>query len=163
MFADGFLSAYMFEILGLLVTIAGIWFVVQQLRESKLASQMEGILMLQDHWERIIEDRGLLWDMTMTNDDWDTYSAKMAYKAVYDDKDVRDSFLRVANFFDTIGTLVIGKSLDKKLAYHQYNLVLCPLYDKFEIVLSVDRKAQKNARIFENWEWIRKEFKKMDG
>ena len=118
--------------------------------------------MLQDHWERIIEDRGLLWEMTIQNDDWDSLSAKMAYREVYKNKEVNDSFIRVANFFDTVGNLVIAKSLDKKLAYRQYCLVLSPLYDKFEKIIHMDRKVQNNARIFENWEWMRSEFKKMD-
>ena len=163
MVVNDFLLNNMFEILGLLVTMAGIWFVVQQLRESKLASQMEGILMLQDHWERIIEDRGLLWEMTIQNDDWDSLSAKKAYREVYKNKDVNDSFIRVANFFDTVGNLVISKSLDKELAYRQYCLVLSPLFDKFEKVILLDRKVQKNPRIFDNWEWMRREFKRMDG
>lgn len=151
------------ELIGFAITLVGIWLVVRQLREAKLGSQMEGILMLQDHWERIIEDRSLLWEMTIQSNTWDLLSAKEAYRTVFKNKEVTGSFMRVANFFDGIGMLVVAKALDKKLAYRGYCLVLSPLFDKFEKVILLDRKVQKNPRIFENWEWMRNEFRKMDG
>jgi hypothetical protein len=123
---------------------------------------MEGILMLQDHYERIIEDRGHLWDLTIRNDKWDSLSAKEAYKMVFKDKRTNDGFMKVANFFDTVGMLVQAKALDKKLAYRGYCLILSPLFDKFEKVIRLDRKVQRNDAIFENWEWMRREFGKMD-
>ena len=70
--------------------------------------------------------------------------------------------MRVANFFDTVGMLVQAKALDKKLAYRGYCLILSPLYDKFEKVIKLDRKVQRNDQIYENWEWMRQEFAKMD-
>ena len=46
MFTDGYFSISFPEVLGLIVTVLGIWFVVQQLREAKLANQMEGLISL---------------------------------------------------------------------------------------------------------------------
>ena len=54
------------------------------------------------------------------------------------------------------------EALDKKLAYRGYCLILSPLYDKFEKVIKLDRKVQRNDQIYENWEWMRQEFAKMD-
>ena len=42
MFADDFLTVSLAEVLRLVVTIVGIWIVVKQLNETRLASQMEG-------------------------------------------------------------------------------------------------------------------------
>ncbi len=162
MITDAYFSFSFADLVGTVVTILGIWLVVQQLRETKLASQMEGILMLQDHWERIINDRSLMLKMTTQSDKWDSLSAKEAYRAVFENKEVNDSFIRVANFFDGIGMLVMAKALDKKLAYQVYSLILSPLFDEFEKVIIFDRKVQNNSRIFESWEWMRDEFRKMD-
>ena len=150
------------DIIGFGVTLLGIWLVVRQLNEARLSSQMEGALMLQDHWERIIEDRSLLWDMTIKNQSWDSLSEKEAYKEVWNNKEVKGSYLRVANFFDNLGSLVLAKAFDRQLAYRGYCLILSPLYDKFEKVILLDRKIMKNSHIFENWEWMKNEFKKME-
>jgi hypothetical protein len=162
MIASNFFELTLSDLMGFAITLIGIWLVVQQLHEAKLGSQMEGILTLQDHWERIIEDRTLLWEMTIQSNTWNLLSAKEAYRTIFGNKKMTDSFMRVANFFDGIGMLVLAKALDKELAYRGYCLVLSPLFDKFEKVILLDRKVQKNPRIFENWEWMRREFGKMD-
>jgi hypothetical protein len=48
MFADGYFTLRFGEVLGLIVTIVSVYFVVKQLREAKLASQMEGMLGLSE-------------------------------------------------------------------------------------------------------------------
>jgi len=159
---DFFSSLTIADILGFAVTILGIWLVVRQLKEAKLASQMEGVLMLQDHWEHIISDRTLLWEMTLQDDEWDACSPKIAYKKVFKDKAATESFMRVANFFDNLGMLVHGKALDKYFAYRGYGTILTVFYDKLEKVIALDRKVQNNPKIFRNWEWMRKEFKRME-
>ncbi len=160
--SDFFTSITFPDILGLIVTLLGIWLVVRQLREGKLASQMEGVLMLQDHWERIIEDRSLLWEMTLQDDEWDSCSPKVAYRKIFGDKTITDSFMRVANFFDNLGMLVRGHALDMDFAYRGYGNVLSILYDKLEKVIALDRKVQNNPQIFVSWEWLRREFEKKE-
>lgn len=46
MFSEGFIADHILEILSLGLAALGIWFVVQQLRETKLASQMEAMVHL---------------------------------------------------------------------------------------------------------------------
>ena len=71
MFAEDFIANHLFEILGLVVTISGIWLVVQQLRETKLATQMEGVLSLSDRFIEITPEVSLI-DRVTSAADWST-------------------------------------------------------------------------------------------
>ena len=78
MFADGFLSITLEGMLGLLVTALGIWFVVQQLREGKLAAQMDGVLSLTDRYMDMTDDI-ILVDELALDKDWAQLSGRKAY------------------------------------------------------------------------------------
>ena len=46
MFADGYFSISFEAVLGFAITLVSVWFVVRQLNETRLASQMEGMISL---------------------------------------------------------------------------------------------------------------------
>lgn len=61
MFSEEFGTITLADVLGLIVTIVGIWLVVRQLTESKLASQMEGMLTLGDRFDHLLKHIILLF------------------------------------------------------------------------------------------------------
>lgn len=160
MIGEIFLSVTLGEILGLVVTVVGIWLIVMQLNGERLASQMTGMLTLLDHWREIIADRQKVLAMTSRDGDWDKLNAKDAYKSIFRNSEATNSFIRVANFFDTVGLLVRSKALDKRLAFRGWGIFLTRMYDQFEKVILFDRRAQNNHTIYEDWEWLAGEYKK---
>jgi hypothetical protein len=46
MFADGYFFISFEAVMGFAITLVSVWFVVKQLNETRLASQMEGLLTL---------------------------------------------------------------------------------------------------------------------
>ena len=60
MFTDGYFSLRFAEVIGFVITIAGIWLVVRQLNEARLASQMEGMLDLTDKGVASMDSRNIL-------------------------------------------------------------------------------------------------------
>ena len=119
MFAEDFLSNNLFEILSLVLTAAGIWFIVQQLREAKLASQMEGVLSLQDRFIDISDALSLVDDLA-GDDGWAHLRGREAYSRYIADTALRAAVNKVAKFYELLSVLVQTGALDKALAYKLY-------------------------------------------
>ena len=82
MFNNDFLSISLVEIIGLLVTIIGIWLVVKQLNETRLASQMEGLLEL-TNLDLSNSDGLLALKELSSQEDWNTLSDEEAFARVH--------------------------------------------------------------------------------
>ena len=68
MFADGYFSLSFAEAVGFVVTIVSVYLIVRQLNETKLASQMEGIMQLGDRFTQILPYIQTLSDLTSSQD-----------------------------------------------------------------------------------------------
>jgi len=137
MFTDDFLSISLAEVLGLLVTLLGIWLVVRQLNEAKLASQMEGLLTLGNQFTELQEKRTIM--RNSERKDWNSLSPEEAYTRVWDDPELKSAYIEIGNHFDLVGTLVSANALSYDMAAKMYKSVVPPIYERLEKVIQVDR------------------------
>ena len=161
MFAEDFLSISLAEVLGLLVTAIGIWLVVQQLRETKLATQMEGVLSLSDRFIEITPEISLI-DRVTSAADWSTLQVDEQHKQLYEDKQLPDGIRKVSKFYELVSVLFQTGSLDKMVAYKLYGLA----YVRWTLVkaaVSNQREKSGVAELASEWEWLANEFEKMSG
>ena len=158
MFAGEFISNHIFEILGLLVTIAGVWFVVQQLREAKLASQMEGMIHLAE-LSGSNETREELRELVYI-EEWEILSPKEAYSRIFDSENSKKGFLKMASVYELVGVFVKRKALDEGIVYDQYGHGVPFWWRRLEKVIVFMRRVEKNEALFVNWEWLAQRFEK---
>jgi hypothetical protein len=147
------------ELLGLLVTIAGIWFVVQQLREAKLASQMEGLLQLQSQYREIgnkaDELRALIY-----SPNWRSLSPKEAYLAIETNPKAHQSYDDISNFYENLGSLVKIKALDMDLVFMTLGPPSAGLFRFLKKAVQAQRIRDEYPDLLAHWEWLALEFEK---
>ena len=159
MFADDFLSISLAELLGLLVTIGGVWFVVQQLKESKLSSQMEGLMELIEQWTASTQVRKPLSDLTNSSE-WKELSGEEAYNRISESEQLKAGLDFTVNWYELIGVLVRKKSLNKEIVYELIGPFVAYRWKKMEKVIRHDRTVREWHQVH-NWEWLATEFEKM--
>lgn len=147
------------EVLGLLVTIVGIWLVVMQLRETKLASQMEGLLTLgqmdsgnSTNWNRALE--------LINGQDWKAMKASEAHELFHETDSISKAFDEITVFFELMSVLVRRKALDKRMAYDMYGNAVPRWWKRLEKVIEHHRVETNDDSIGKNWEWLADEFEK---
>ena len=159
MFADGFLSIGLSEIVGWLVTLLGIWLVVRQLNEAKLASQMEGLLTLGemdsgngDSWNTALE--------VVNRQDWIGLEPQQAHKLFHETDAHAKALDRITIFFERMSVLVRRKALDSKMAYDMYGNAITRWWERMNKVV-IHHRIELNDKSFgRNWEWLAHEFEK---
>lgn len=145
------------DLLGLLVTVVGIWFVVKQLNETRLASQMEGLLQLQMIYKEVYLDKNIMYEF-MDKHKWSTLSDSEAYKLAAKTKSIDESWANILNFYDTLGLLVKSKALDYGIARDSYAGAVVKWWGFLGPVIEQDREDTGEIFLAENWEWLAKEF-----
>jgi hypothetical protein len=160
MFADGYFSLSFAEMLGLLVTIVSVYFVVKQLREAKLASQMDGLLTLSNQFIDLYVERSKLIALTST-EKWEKMSKEEAYSTIFDDAELLDSYVKIGNTFDLLATLVSSRALEFKMSAKLFAHMAPYLFRRLEIVIQQDRVNDSEPAIFQNWEWLVIEYEKL--
>jgi hypothetical protein len=160
MFADGFLSITLEGILGLLVTAVGIWLVVQQLREAKLASQMEGMLALVGKLDDIAEQRDTLLNLGSL-DEWLSLSDEEAYDKVHAKESYRVAYTRTKIFYELLGVLVYKKTLDKGLAVEFFGNTVTLWWKRLSKVMRQQDLKQNTQEMGRNWQRLALEIEKM--
>lgn len=155
MFTDGYFSFSFPELVGTLVTIVGIWLVVKQLREAKLASQMEGILALGDRFDGMVEHFNLLLELSQS-ERWKEADSATAYKILLESKENRDAFFKVASFYETLSVLVRRNVLDEELALDGWGDMVGKRWYWMEKAILAQRVSLENEEYWQHWEWLAK-------
>jgi hypothetical protein len=142
-------------LIGLVVTIISVWLVVRQLREAKLASQMEGLLLLVEQLAVLADQRESLMEF-VSHQDWASLTDEEAHARVYASEEHKIAYKKTKNFYEVVAVLVKRKALDKGMAadyfgksvgiWHQRLLKITQHESK---MLGYDVGAQ--------WEWLGKE------
>ena len=153
MFENDFLSIGLSEIVGWLVTLLGIWLVVKQLNEAKLASQMEGLLALMNDLSKLHEDREAL-KIAVTSVEWEQSTNEKAWAIIRDDKTLLASYRKVGNFFETIAVLVRSGALTKELAFRSWGEMIPVTFRSLEKGIIQSRIEEGDQEILEYWEWL---------
>ena len=157
MFADGFIAEHIFEILGLLVTVGGVWLVVKQLNETRLASQMEGILALGDRFDGIVEHNIILFELSQTTP-WKEANNSKAHKIIFESKRNREAFFKVTSFYEALAVLVRRRVVDKQLAIDNWGDMVGKRWTWIEKAVLEHRRSLENEKFSQHWEWMAKEF-----
>lgn len=161
MFGDGYFSFSFPEFVGTIVTIVGIWLIVKQLRETKLASQMEGLLELLDQWTASQDTRRPVLNL-IDLEEWDRMNDKDAYARIYESGELLKGYTFIVNWYELTSVLVRNKALDKTIVFEYFGGYIVRRWNKFEKVVRHHRLLQNDFSI-NNWEWLAKEFEDYPG
>ena len=159
MFADGYIAEHMFEILGLLVTSLGIWFVVQQLRQAKISAQAETLMRLSE-WEGELEDDRVFLTELAETEEWKNLSQAESYDFVMGNDKYSKPFVNISRVYEMVGVLVRTKALDESLAYEMFNYFLPLMWRNYEEFTLAYREAHNVQTVAEHWEWLTIEFER---
>lgn len=161
MFADGYFSFSFPELAGAIITIVGIWLVVRQLYEGKLASQMEGMMAISERFAENNRTNALLVKM-VTTDDWDNPSSKEAHTRVFESDPTVTDWSNILLLYELVGVLARRKALDKHLAFDYFGYMITIWWKRLEKVNRQQAIELDVPKIGEHWEWLVGEFEKLD-
>lgn len=159
MFNIGGFAISLAEALGLIVTIVGIWLVVRQLREAKLASQMGGMMDLRQMISDNTEFEQLLSDL-IAQDDWQSLSDEEAHSRLFASDDLREAWNELTSFFELYSLLVRKKALDEGMAYAYNGKFISLWWTELEKIARHQRIELEWENLLENWEWLATKFEK---
>jgi hypothetical protein len=161
MFAGGYFSLSFAEVVGLLVTIVSVYFVVKQLREAKLASQMEGVIAIQLMERKHIKSAKQLNELLET-DEWQDLDGEEAHSMIKNTDAYWDGYLEYAATYGLLSGLVRAKAIDIHLAYEQWGFYVPSRWRTLEKFTYILREKLGNSTINDNWEWLASEFEKLN-
>ena len=160
MFADGYFSLSFAEVLGLLVTIVSVYFVVHQLREAKIASQMEGIMQLGDRFSNIVPQIQIMNNLTSSTE-WELMQKNNSHDLLFDGGDNQEALQSVGVFYEQLGMLVRTQTLDKNIAYQLFGDLAQKRWKSVEKAMEWQRRQLGVDGLADQWEWLAKEFDTM--
>jgi len=150
---EGYFSISFEAIVGLLVTIVGIWLVVRQLHEAKLASQMGGLLTLEQMALALAElDLDLL--NRVASDEWQKIPAEQAHREVFENPNAYKAWNGLVAWNDLLGVLVRRGALDEEMVFLRHGTMTELWYQRFEKIIRIERKRLKWDGLAANWEWL---------
>lgn len=161
MFGDGYFSFSFPELVGTIVTIVGIWLVVRQLKEAKLASQMEGMISL-----AMMADDMRKYSLTHSDftrlEEWEKLNDEEAYQLIRGNKEYQEAYFKQVAVYELVGGLVRAGSLNLKVADVTFGHRLPDTWKRYEKYTRQLRIELNSNDINENWEWLAKEFEKLN-
>ena len=155
MFIIGGIEISLAEVLGLLVTIGGVWLVVKQLNETRLASQMEGLIALMEIDANMEGEVSELRKFTL-KEDWDEVNDNEAYSLVMENDRYRRGYLKYIKLYELVGLLVRTKALDERYAFEAFGQFLPMMWRRLEKIVRGERIEEGHELIGEHWEWLTK-------
>jgi hypothetical protein len=149
------------DLLGLIVTAVGIWLVVKQLNETRLASQMEGILVLVNMAHKANSKSRPLVTL-LRSEEWDAFTGEEAHAYMVENDELMEMVQSVSNVYESVGNLVKANALDIKIAYEEFSVDIPSTYRTFEKLIVFARMDAGAPEIADGFEWIANKFEKMN-
>lgn len=162
MLDNGYFTLSFEGMLGLFVTVFSVWLVIRQLREAKVASQMEGILALGDRFDGIVEHNDRLFELAKSQR-WKEADNEKAFEINYESKKNREAFFKVASFYETLAVLVRRKVLNQRLAFDGWGDMVAIRWQWMEKAVLAQRVATGNEKYWQHWEWLAQKFESYEG
>ena len=159
MFADDYFSFSFAEMVGTLVTIVGIWLVVSQLRQSRIAAQMEGILEISSWFNEIGPALDFVDDLGSSNK-WNGLDGTQAYDFLTKSKSSRRLYREIVVFYESLATLVRSGILNRKLAYNNFGPMSIKRWKTLEKAIIINRKIVGEESLYKDWDWMAGDFEK---
>ena len=104
------------QIAFLVVTLLGAILIVKQLREARLASQMEALMELDEKNKEVLEAFFVL-STFMEKETWSNLSTQEKAKRLEANEDTKRAWRTIASYCELIALSIPSKSLSSKLAY----------------------------------------------
>ena len=161
MFADGYFSLSFAEVLGLLVTIVSVYFVVKQLREAKLASQMESVIALVEMGRKHMSSVKPLNEL-INSGEWQDLDGEEAHSVIMKTDAYWDGYLEYVSTYELLGGLVKTKAIDIRLANETWGIYVPSRWRALEKFTFMLREKEGDPTINDNWEWLASEFEKLN-
>jgi hypothetical protein len=161
MISDGFFTVSFEAIIGFIITIAGIWLVVKQLNETRLATQTEGLIGLIEIEEGMVGKIEALEEYIDT-EEWQALSDKEAYTRISENKEYLEGYSKVGRLYELIGVLVRNNALDLHMVAGHYGRVIPNHFRLLEKYIRERRQMIDIMSLAENWEWLTIEIERLD-
>ena len=161
MFAEGYFSLSFAEVIGFLVTIVSVYYLGRQLREAKLASQFEGMISLSQISADVYQQSQSLVDL-IRSEEWKALTDDDAHALIQSNKDYQEGWHALSSFNELVGNMVKSGALDMRIAYEDQGYFLPASWRGLEKYARARRKELSVDALFDNWEWLAKEFEKMN-
>jgi hypothetical protein len=162
MFAEGFFSITVGEVLGIVVAIFGIYYVVRQLNEARLASQMEGMIALATMGNEMQHDKDVIsLREFIALDEWTKLSGQEAFEVISNEKKYKRGYDKQVSVYELVGGLVKAGALDIRVADNAFGYYLPFFWNRLEKYTKT-LQNEYGATINEHWEWAAKEFEKLN-
>ena len=160
MFGEGYFSIS-FEILVVsAIALFSAWLVVRQLNETRLASQMEGIITLSLRWSEVESISGPL-DKFIKTKKWQNMEPEEAVTYIQSKDDLWQLHNAIQGLFELLGGLMKSGALDENVAYEQFGFLVPASWNQLE-KYSIGVRLRTGAdSLSVNWEWLAKRFEKM--
>lgn len=155
MFNNSYFTLSFEGLLGLVVTIISVWVVVRQLREAKLASQMEGLLMLVEQLGSLADQRETLLEIVGTKD-WDSLDDEEAHGRVYASETHKLAYKKTKNFYELVAVLVKRRSLDKGMAADYFGNSIGIWWQRLEKITQHESEVL-GYDVGALWKWLARE------
>ena len=157
MFSDGYFSISFAELIGFAVTVIGLWYVVKQLRETRMATQIQSVLAITELRHASMQEVSKLNSLVL-NPEWNQLSDEEAHAKIVDSELYYAAWLKAHTYFEMVGVLVKRKSLSKDLAYDLIGSGANFWWKRLGNVERQRRIVLNEPSIGENWEWLATEF-----
>jgi hypothetical protein len=144
----------------LVVTGFGALLIVRQLKEARLASQMEGLIVLQNRYREVLDKSFPLIDMT-DSPDWAQLSEKEKAAQLEKTEELKVLWRSIASHYELVAALVRSGSLDKKAAFDLDGILIVNWYKRLEPIIEA-RRLLVGPELFAHFEWLADEFRKME-
>lgn len=143
--------------LNFLATVLGICLIVRQLIIANKALNADTSLRLFEFWqsESTVRKRKLLPNLREKG------SKRLDLKKVLDNDEARAAFIDICTFFEELGILVKTKAMGLKIAEKRWGGIVMSHWERYAHLIQEERKKKKTPKYFENFEWLKKEFKKI--
>ena len=116
-------------LLGLVITALGLWFVIKQLNETRLASQMEGVIALLQIETQATQSAIELVEFTDSGD-YKKMDAVEVHAHVRSKDDLRQQMSNVQSLYELMGNLIKTGALDDRVAFEQFGYVLARVWTR---------------------------------
>ena len=147
------------DLLAIFVTIASVALIIRQLKEARLASQLEGFLELANQFSNIALPIEFVDSLSLSTE-WQQLSGEEAYEFLIENEKNRVYFKKVGIFYEMTGALLKRGMLDYKIAMDTCGEIGASRWRTLEKAIYFHRKVQGEDSLYTQWEWLAENFSK---
>jgi hypothetical protein len=141
------------ELIGLIVTILSVTLVIKQLNDTRLATQLAGFLAISDQFVSIAAEIEFI-DSLRVSDGWNDLDGQSAYQYLNGDDKRRETYKKVAAFYEVMAALFRRGALDKKLAVDTFGGLARKRWLTLQKAVIAHRKIIDEETLYDQWEWM---------